>query len=107
MDSQNENQNTESTQQNDRWTTQPKVSIIPQEKATMLAELQQEYDDLEKKLEAYYKKVSEIKFKTLDEFEKKFDETKEEGDKLVEDKEAAAAILYNYKTVLDIVYNNK
>jgi len=106
MDSQNENQNTESTQQNNPGTTQQNnpVTNIPQESADKLAELQKEYDDLEKKLDAYYKKVSKISYDDVEDFVNKFNETKGEGDKLVLDKQVAATALFNYKEELKIIY---
>jgi hypothetical protein len=94
MDSQNENQNTESTQQNNPETN------ISQEKADTLAELQKKYDDLEKELDAYYKKVSNISYENVEDFVNKYNETKEEGEKLVLDKEVAATALFNYKASL-------
>jgi hypothetical protein len=106
MDSQNENQNTESTQQNNPGTTQQNnpVTNIPQKITDKLAELQKEYDDLEKKLDAYYKKVSKISYDNVEDFVNKFNETKEEGDKLVLDKQVAATALFNYKEEVKSVY---
>ena len=94
MDSQNENQNTESTQQNNPETN------ISQEKADTLAELQKKYDDLEKELDDWYKKVSKISYEDVEDFVNQLNETKEEGDKLVIEKDQAATALFNYKEFL-------
>ena len=94
MDSQNENQSTETTQQNN-----PGINVT-QEQADKLAELQKEYDSLDKKLDDYYKKVGKISYEDVGDFVNQINETKEEGDKLVIAKDQAATALSNYKELL-------
>jgi hypothetical protein len=96
-DPQNENQNVESSQENNSNILEVNIS---QEHANKLEELEKEYDSLAKKLDAYYKKVSNMSYENVEDFVNQVNETKEEGDKLVIAKNEAAIALSNYKELL-------